>query len=126
MFLSLVSEHRELFDKSHTNYKNQEKKKVWWQRIAEKIGIDGEFDIFISYSISFDVVQSAPPTVYASNWRFGHSFRRWREYSIRWTFVCFFRITASVESLYCVVGQINAALGRKRLLFKNNRLQTFE
>uniref|UniRef100_A0A673FZS5 MADF domain-containing protein n=1 Tax=Sinocyclocheilus rhinocerous TaxID=307959 RepID=A0A673FZS5_9TELE len=36
----LLSEHRELFDKSHTDYKNQDKKEVLWQRIAEKIAID--------------------------------------------------------------------------------------
>ncbi|XP_053493752.1 uncharacterized protein LOC128615577 isoform X1 [Ictalurus furcatus] len=42
LLVSLVSKHRELYDKRHSDYKNVDKRELLWQGIADQIGFDVE------------------------------------------------------------------------------------
>ncbi len=43
LLVSLVSEHKELYDKRDTDYKNLDKREMLWSVIAEQMGFYGEF-----------------------------------------------------------------------------------
>ena len=43
LLVSLVSEHKALYDKRDSDYKNLDKRELLWSGIAEQMGLDGEF-----------------------------------------------------------------------------------
>ncbi len=43
LLASLVSEHKELYDKRDSDYKYLDKREMLWSVIAEQMGFDGEF-----------------------------------------------------------------------------------
>ncbi len=44
LLVSLVSEHKELYDKRDSDYKNLDKREMLWSVIAEQMGFYGEFN----------------------------------------------------------------------------------
>lgn len=45
LLVSLVSEHKELYDKRDSDYKNLDKRELLWSGIAQQMGLDGEFHL---------------------------------------------------------------------------------
>lgn len=67
LLVSLMSEHRDLYDKRHSSYKNVDNRDLLWQGIANRIGLDSEFHrrfITVSSPIACVLPSSHPADLY--------------------------------------------------------------